>query len=101
MGCSNPHPHGQVWSLSAVPTLPATELANLKKYSQSTPPSDAPKGPLGRPCLLCDYVHFEVSVAREEGRVVLQNDHWVALVPWWAIWPFEIMCKSDLCFGNA
>ncbi|KAM5535595.1 hypothetical protein V8D89_010762 [Ganoderma adspersum] len=91
MGCSNPHPHGQVWSLSALPSLPATELANLKKYSESTPPSDAPKGPLGRSCLLCDYVHFEVSVAREEGRVVLQNDYWVALVPWWAIWPFEIM----------
>lgn len=95
MGCSNPHPHGQVWSLSALPSLPATELANLKKYSDSTPPSDAPKGPLGRSCLLCDYIHFEVSVAREEGRVVLQNDHWVALVPWWAIWPFEIMRKQD------
>ena len=91
MGCSNPHPHGQVWSLSAVPSLPATELSNLKKYSLSTPPSDAPRGPLNRACLLCDYVHFEVTVARNEGRVVLQNDHWVALVPWWAIWPFEIM----------
>ncbi|KAI1790716.1 galactose-1-phosphate uridylyltransferase [Ganoderma leucocontextum] len=91
MGCSNPHPHGQVWSLSTVPSLPATELASLKMYSESTPTSDAPKGPLGRSCLLCDYVHFEVSVAREEGRVVLQNDYWVALVPWWAIWPFEIM----------
>ncbi|KAI0747790.1 galactose-1-phosphate uridylyltransferase [Daedaleopsis nitida] len=91
MGCSNPHPHGQVWSLSAVPTLPAIELANLQKYSLSTPPSDAPRGPLGRSCLLCDYVSFEVTVAQGEGRVVLKNDHWVALVPWWAIWPFEIM----------
>lgn len=95
MGCSNPHPHGQVWSLSVIPSLPATELASLKKYSESTPPSDAPKGPLGRPCLLCDYIHFEVSVAHGEGRVVVQNDHWVALVPWWAIWPFEIMRKQD------
>ncbi|EIW60688.1 galactose-1-phosphate uridylyltransferase [Trametes versicolor FP-101664 SS1] len=91
MGCSNPHPHGQVWSLSAVPTLPATEISNLKKYASATPASDAPRGPLGRACLLCDYVHFEVSVAKAEGRVVVQNEHWVALVPWWAIWPFEIM----------
>ncbi|KAI0670696.1 galactose-1-phosphate uridylyltransferase [Trametes maxima] len=91
MGCSNPHPHGQVWSLSAVPSLPATELENLKKYSLSTPPSDAPRGPLNRACLLCDYVNFEVTVAEAEGRVILKNGHWVALVPWWAIWPFEVM----------
>ncbi|OSD02752.1 galactose-1-phosphate uridylyltransferase [Trametes coccinea BRFM310] len=91
MGCSNPHPHGQVWSLSAVPSLPATELSNLRKYSLATPPSDAPRGPLNRSCLLCDYVHFEATVAQDEGRVVLKNEHWVALVPWWAIWPFEIM----------
>ena len=91
MGCSNPHPHGQVWSLSAVPSLPATELDSLKKYSNATQPSDAPRGPLGRSCLLCDYVHFEASVASDQGRVVLKNDHWIALVPWWAIWPFEIM----------
>ncbi len=98
MGCSNPHPHGQVWSLSAVPSLPATELANLQKYSLSTPPSAAPRGPLGRSCLLCDYVTFEVSVAQAEGRVVLKNEHWVALVPWWAVWPFEIMRRSSHCW---
>lgn len=85
MGCSNPHPHGQVWSLFAVHTLPATELPNLRKYSLSTPPTDAPKGPLNRACLLCDYANFEVSVPLDEGRVVHKNEHWVALVPWWAI----------------
>lgn len=48
MGCSNPHPHGQVWSLSEVPTLPATELASLQRYrSSAIPISDAPKGPQG------------------------------------------------------
>lgn len=95
MGCSNPHPHGQVWSLSAIPTLPATELVNLKRYalSDNVPPSDAPKGPSGRPCMLCDYAHFEVGVQHQEGRVVFKNEHWVALVPWWAIWPFEILCE--------
>ncbi|KAI0811071.1 HIT-like domain-containing protein [Irpex lacteus] len=92
MGCSNPHPHGQVWSLSTIPTLPATELANLAKYSlEDNTSSDAPRGYEGRPCLLCEYAHFEVGVPLEEGRVVHKNDHWVALVPWWAIWPFEIL----------
>ncbi|KDQ60556.1 hypothetical protein JAAARDRAFT_55283 [Jaapia argillacea MUCL 33604] len=92
MGCSNPHPHGQVWSLSTVPSIPAAELSSLQRYSLSSlPPSDAPKGPKGRPCLLCEYVHFEMGVAESEGRVVVKNDHWVALVPWWAIWPFEVL----------
>jgi UDPglucose--hexose-1-phosphate uridylyltransferase len=96
MGCSNPHPHGQVWSLSVVPTLPATELANMKKYAHSNVAhSDAPRGPNDRPCLLCEYAHFEVSAPREGGRVVFKNEHWVALVPWWAIWPFEILCKYN------
>lgn len=94
MGCSNPHPHGQVWSLSAVPSLPATELANLKRYSMSNVPSSrAPRGPKDRPCMLCEYAHFEVGVDHEVGRVVVKNEHWVALVPWWAIWPFEILRK--------
>lgn len=92
MGCSNPHPHGQVWSLSTVPSLPATELANLKRYAKSdVAPSGAPRGPHDCPCMLCEYAHFEASVGLEEGRVVVQNDHWLALVPWWAIWPFEIL----------
>lgn len=92
MGCSNPHPHGQTWSLSFVPNLPATELANMRQYAASNEPtSDAPKGPGGRPCLLCEYAHYEVSLAQDEGRVVYKNEHWVGLVPWWAVWPFEIL----------
>ena len=99
MGCSNPHPHGQVWSLSVVPTLPANELANMKKYAHSNPtPSGAPKGPNGCPCLLCEYAHFEVSVPPEQSRVVFKNVHWVALVPWWAIWPFEVLCRCHLMY---
>lgn len=99
MGCSNPHPHGQVWSLSVVPSLPATEIDNLKKYASTIPTeSSAPRGPHGRPCLLCEYVHFEVSVEHESGRVVAKNVHWVALVPWWAIWPFEILRASSLSY---
>ncbi|EMD38707.1 hypothetical protein CERSUDRAFT_105281 [Gelatoporia subvermispora B] len=92
MGCSNPHPHGQVWSLSAIPSLPGSELTNMRRYSLTdVPPSGAPRGPLGRPCMLCEYAHFEVGASSEQGRVVVKNDDWVALVPWWAIWPFEVM----------
>ncbi|KAH7927699.1 galactose-1-phosphate uridylyltransferase [Leucogyrophana mollusca] len=107
MGCSNPHPHSQVWSLSTVPTLPANELASLKRYASSTSvASKAPKGPHGHPCLLCEYVHYEFFMPENEGRVVIKNDHWVALVPWWAYWPFEVMVLpyqrhiSSLCHLN-
>lgn len=95
MGCSNPHPHGQAWSLTEVPHIPSVELASLTKYSLNPdiPPSDAPRGPKGRPCMLCEYAHFEIGVAQDEGRIVVKNEDWVALVPWWATWPFEIMRK--------
>ncbi|KAI3618173.1 galactose-1-phosphate uridylyltransferase [Moniliophthora roreri] len=90
MGCSNPHPHGQVWSFTNIPTLPSVELASLSRYAQNPnhPPSEAPRGPHNRPCLLCEYAYIEVKLA---DRVVIQNEHWVALVPWWATWPFEIL----------
>ncbi|KAJ3493252.1 hypothetical protein NLJ89_g11062 [Agrocybe chaxingu] len=92
MGGSNPHPHGQIWSQSAVPSIPAKELKSLKRYAHINYESaSATKAPEGRPCLLCEYAHVEVNQPRDEGRVVVLNDHWVALVPWWAIWPFEIL----------
>ncbi|KZT54586.1 galactose-1-phosphate uridyl transferase [Calocera cornea HHB12733] len=94
MGCSNPHPHGQVWSLSSVPQLPATELRNLLQYSlrpSEEPPSGAPRGDRGKPCLLCEYGHFERGSGE---RVVLEEGPWVALVPWWAVWPYEVMRAS-------
>lgn len=90
MGCSNPHPHGQAWSLSQIPQIPSTELTNLKEYAQQSTGelSEAPTGPNGKRCLLCDYAHLE---AGQSERVVLQNEDWIALVPWWAVWPFEIL----------
>ncbi|KAJ3990099.1 galactose-1-phosphate uridyl transferase [Lentinula detonsa] len=91
MGCSNPHPHGQIWSFTTVPTLPAHEMTNLVNYSNSDhPPSNSPRGPHGKPCLLCEYAHTEVNIEGTE-RVVVKNNHWVAVVPWWAYWPFEIL----------
>lgn len=67
MGCSNPHPHGQVWSLSEVPTLPATELASLQRYRLSNvSTSDAPKGPQGT-CLLSKFSVIFVNVRIVQG----------------------------------
>ncbi|KAJ7070339.1 galactose-1-phosphate uridyl transferase [Mycena belliarum] len=93
MGCSNPHPHGQVWSLSVIPTLPARELASLERYAESTTEttSEAPKGSQGRSCMLCEYAHVEIGFGTDQGRVVVKNEHWVGVVPWWATWPFEIL----------
>ena len=80
------------------------ELASLKEYSLSkghhSPTSGAPKGAHGRQCLLCDYVSFERTIPRNEGRIVLSNDHWTALVPYWAVWPFEVMRMFPLPWSH-
>lgn len=77
MGASNPHPHCQVWGTEHVPNEPAKELRMLAAYR-------AEHGS----CLLCDYLALELAAGE---RIVLQNDSFVALVPFWAIWPFETM----------
>ncbi len=77
MGCSNPHPHGQIWAGSALPNEPAKEHAHQRAYYQET----------GR-VLLLDYVALETE---QQTRVVVENADWVAVVPYWAIWPFEIL----------
>ena len=77
MGCSNPHPHGQTWSLSEIPTLPATELASLARYAAdpASPAAEgAPRSSSGKPCLLCEYANFEIGVAEAE-----DGDAWMAL----------------------
>lgn len=86
MGCSNPHPHGQIWSQSSLPTNVEKTQANLKKYYEAN----------GR-SLLADYLAEELE--RKE-RIVLENEHFVALVPFWAIWPFETLIISKRHFGN-
>ncbi len=77
MGCSNPHPHGQIWSNSTVPDIPAKKTINQKKYLNE-------KGC----CLLCDYVKLE---QKKQERIVFENDSFVVLVPFWAVWPYELM----------
>ncbi len=77
MGCSNPHPHGQVWANSSIPNEIAKETASQAAWL----------GRHGRP-LLTDYLDLELGAGE---RVVVENDHFVVLVPFWAVWPFETM----------
>lgn len=77
MGCSNPHPHGQIWAQSSVPGEPAKETDRQAEYYKKH----------GR-SLLSDYLTKELELKE---RLVCENEHFVALVPFWAVWPFETM----------
>lgn len=77
MGASNPHPHCQVWATRHIPNEPAKEARGFRNYLDQY-----------RQCLLCDYLKMEEAGAE---RVVLQNQHFVVLVPFWAVWPFETL----------
>lgn len=77
MGASSPHPHGQLWSNYTVPQEPSKEDVRQRAYFERT----------GRP-LLMDYLQAELSGGE---RVVVENEEWVALVPFWAVWPFETL----------
>lgn len=88
MGCSNPHPHCQAWSLGYIPTIAQTILDSLTAYAQDAPSSDAPLSNAGKPHLLLSYAHAELN-PKPSDRVIFGNEHFVALVPYWAVWPFE------------
>jgi UDPglucose--hexose-1-phosphate uridylyltransferase len=86
MGASNPHPHCQVWATHSIPQEPSKELAGQKNYLRSH----------GR-CLLCDYVSLE---SRQRVRIISENDGFIALVPFWAVWPFEVLVCSRRHLAN-
>ena len=77
MGCSNPHPHGQIWAQQHLPTLVAKEDDNQRQYHQQQGSS-----------LLLDYAHKELAAGE---RLVCDNEHWMVVVPFWAAWPFETL----------
>lgn len=85
MGCSNPHPHCQVWTTSEMPEEPGKELVQMTKY----------RAEHGGRHLLEDYVKLEL---KKEERILYQNDTFLVVCPWWAVWPFEtlIIAKSHL-----
>jgi UDPglucose--hexose-1-phosphate uridylyltransferase len=80
MGASNPHPHCQIWASESIPNEPTKEIRSQREYQNSH----------GR-CLLCDYVQLEMT---ERQRVVCDNEHFAAIVPFWAIYPFETLLVS-------
>ncbi len=77
MGASNPHPHGQVWATDYLPNEPAAEDLHQRDYFER----------LGRPMLL-DLAAREIASGE---RVVAENERWLAIVPYWAVWPFETL----------
>jgi UDPglucose--hexose-1-phosphate uridylyltransferase len=77
MGCSNPHPHGQIWAQESIPVEPEKKQRHQLAYFNK-------KGTT----LLSDYFKEEQKL---KTRIVCENDHFAALVPFWAVWPFETM----------
>lgn len=82
MGCSNPHPHGQIWAQSQIPTLVSKEDQHQRNYFIQHQQS-----------LLLEYARKE-SAAGE--RVVVENEHWLVVVPFWAAWPYETLLLPKL-----
>ncbi|PRD53994.1 UDP-glucose--hexose-1-phosphate uridylyltransferase [Sphingobacterium gobiense] len=80
MGCSNPHPHGQIWAESSLPVEIEKETTQQRAYFKQH----------GR-TLLQDYVAIEL---KKDERIIIDNEHFVALVPFWAAWPYETMIIS-------
>jgi UDPglucose--hexose-1-phosphate uridylyltransferase len=90
MGASNPHPHGQIWSTSFVPDEPAAETVAQQEHLA-----------LSGCCLLCEYVAAEQAAASAgESRIIFENQAFIALVPWWATWPFEVLLLSRRHLGS-
>ena len=84
MGCSNPHPHGQIWAQETIPGEPAKELQQMNGYLERHGST-----------LLGDYLEKELLA---DERIVCANEAFVALVPFWAVWPFEtiILCRRQV-----
>lgn len=86
MGCSNPHPHGQIWAQETIPGEPAKENKNQLEYFNR-------KGTT----LLGDYLKIEIE---KNERIIFENEGFVLLVPFWAVWPFETMIVSKKPLGS-
>jgi UDPglucose--hexose-1-phosphate uridylyltransferase len=80
MGASSPHPHGQVWANETLPNEVMKEHTSQNEYWASH-----------HSCLLCDYLRLE---AAKQERIICENDAFMALVPFWAVWPFEALVLS-------
>jgi UDPglucose--hexose-1-phosphate uridylyltransferase len=86
MGASNPHPHCQIWGTGSIPEAPAEEMASQTAYLQRH-----------QTCLLCGYLALESD---QRARIVLENSSFLVLVPFWALWPFEVLLCSRRHVGT-
>ncbi len=86
MGASNPHPHSQVWATSHIPNEVVKEIEHQWAHMEE---NDT--------CLLCDYLKMEITSGE---RIVARNEHFTALVPYWAVWPFEVILLANRHLGN-
>ena len=86
MGCSNPHPHGQIWAQRIIPQETEKKSVRMKNYWDR----------FGR-SILEDYVAQELKL---DERIILENEHFVALVPYWAVWPYETMIVPKRRISN-
>jgi UDPglucose--hexose-1-phosphate uridylyltransferase len=77
MGCSNPHPHGQIWAQETIPDEPAKEQEQQQRYFS-----------INNAALLADYLQLELE---KKERIIFENEGFVLLVPFWAVWPYETM----------
>jgi UDPglucose--hexose-1-phosphate uridylyltransferase len=86
MGASNPHPHCQIWATHSIPQAPSRELTSQREYFAAN-----------RACMLCDYINIEEA---EHSRTVCANDGFITIVPFWAVWPFEVLLCSRRHLGS-
>jgi UDPglucose--hexose-1-phosphate uridylyltransferase len=86
MGASNPHPHCQIWATEHIPDEPLAEITNQREYNR-----------LHNTCLLCDVLKLELE---QQQRIVCENEEFVSLVPFWAVWPFETLVLSRPHLGS-
>lgn len=86
MGCSNPHPHGQIWAQETIPNEPLKEQINQLKYYKEK-----------NKTLLSDYINLE---NQKQERIIFENESFISLVPYWALWPFETMIISKKASTN-
>lgn len=86
MGASNPHPHCQIWGTASIPQEPSKELVRQQEYLKTH----------GQ-CLLCEYLRIEGT---QKIRIVAENSNFITLVPFWALWPFEVLICSRHHIGS-
>ncbi|MCG8473878.1 MAG: UDP-glucose--hexose-1-phosphate uridylyltransferase [Cytophagales bacterium] len=86
MGCSNPHPHGQIWAQESIPDIPMKKTKTMSRHYSAC----------GR-SILSDYLDIEF---KEKERIVYENKDFAVLVPFWAVWPYETMIVSKRHFQH-